>query len=112
MGKIDKKNLISTIISLVLGFALGFVTCLLINKADNNFSKYAGTYTTETWNGGTASIVLNKDGSCKLPSDYSNMPCTYQIEDGQVYFRGDTKNKYAIGETGIVYHDHKFVKLK
>ena len=114
MSKSTKNNtiIIATItgvIALVIGYILGaFIGFGGGDKANS----WAGTYTTETWNGHErVSLVLNNDGTCKLPKQ-ENTACTYEVKDGYVYFNGQTTSTTAIGETGLVYSDHNFTKLK
>lgn len=100
---------ITGVIALVAGYLLG---AFIGFGGGDSASKYAGVYTSETWNGNQrVSLTLNEDGTCSLPSQY-NTPCTYEIKDKKVYFNGENTSYATVGETGIVYHDNHFTKLK
>ena len=80
---------------------------------DNKQTKYVGTYTNDSWNGHErVSIILREDGTCELPSSFDEGSCTYEVRDGYVYFNNQATSTTAIGDTGLVYFDHKFTKLK
>ena len=109
MSKSTNKNTI--IIALVVGYLLG--AFIGFGGGGKTTASYAGTYTTTTWNGHNASLVLNADGTCKLPSQYPpDAPCSYVVKDGYVYFNGEATSDTAIGETGLVYKENNFTKLK
>ena len=98
------------VVALIMGYLLG--AFIGFGNGGSSNSKYVGTYTSDTWNGHErVSIVLNKDGTCKLPKQYDNT-CTYEVRDGYVYFNGQETSTTAIGETGLVYADNNFTKLK
>ena len=109
----NNKAIIIPVVVGVVALAVGYILGALIGFGGGNGSnsKYVGTYTNTSWNGGSASLVLNSDGTCKLPSQYDRS-CTYEIKDGYVYFNGQETSTTAIGETGLVYADHNFTKLK
>ena len=108
----NNKIIIVPIVVGAISLAIGYILGASIGFGGNSGSKYAGTYTNDTWNGHErVSLVLNKDGTCKLPKQYDTT-CTYEVRDGYVYFNGQTTSDTAIGETGLVYKDHNFTKLK
>lgn len=101
---------ITGVVALIVGYLLG---AFIGFGGGDTASKYAGTYTNDTWNGNQrVSLVLNKDGTCKLPHQYNGDTCTYEVKDGYVYFNGEATSDTAIGETGLVYKEHNFTKLK
>ncbi len=113
MSKPKNNTIIIATITGVIALLLGYILGAFIGfGGKDDTSKYAGTYTADTWNGHErVSLVLNKDGTCKLPKQES-APCTYEVKDGYVYFNGQEKSTTAIGDTGLVYSDHSFTKLK
>ena len=101
--------IITGVVTLTVGYILG---SFIGFGSNDSVSNYAGTYTNDTWNGHErVSLVLNRDGTCKLPKQENN-PCTYEVKDGYVYFNGQETSTTAIGEVGLVYLDHSFNKLK
>ena len=102
---------VTGLVTLVLGYILGATIGFSFGGNSGN-SKWAGVYTSETWNGNQrVSLTLNEDGTCSLPSQYNN-PCTYEVKGNKVYFNGENTSYATVGETGIVYHDNHFTKLK
>ena len=113
--KNNAKNIVATIIliivSVTFGYFLGSLFGIDFGTSEDN-SKWAGTYTTDKWYGhGAGTLVLNKDGTCKLPTAEGEH-CTYKVKDGYVYFNGIGSSSTAIGENGIVYNGFRFEKLK
>lgn len=108
----SKTPIIATavgVVALVVGYILG--ATIGFGKIGGKPS-YVGTYTYDKWNGNQqVSLTLNDDGTCKRPS-YGNDPCTYEVKGNQVYFNGEGYSYATVGETGIVYHDSLFIKLK
>lgn len=113
--KNNTKNIAATIVLVVISVAFGYFLWSLFGidfGTSEDSSKWAGTYTTEKWYGdGAKTLVLNKDGTCKLPTGEGEH-CTYKVKDGYVYFNGIGTSSTAIGNDGIVYNGFRFEKLK
>lgn len=108
-------GVVALVVGYVLGATIGFGGS---NNSSNNGSngdskpKWVGIYTNDTWGGhDRVSITLNADGTCKRPS-YGGGECTYEVKDDKVYFNGYEDSYATLGDTGLVYNDHLFVKLK
>lgn len=96
--------------NLIIGFCFGAMIGWPFESSPN--SKWAGTYTTDSWNGNhSEKLVLNEDGTCERPRQESS-PCTYKVVGNKVYFNDEDRTYTTLGETGLVYNDTAFTKLK
>lgn len=117
MSKPAKNNTIiiatvTGIVAIVAGYLLGaFVGFGGKGGSVSNSPDYAGTYITSSWNGRSGTLVLNSDGTCKLPSQF-DPTCTYEVKDGIATFNGDVHYQATLGNEGLVYMDAYFTKLK
>lgn len=117
---------LSKAIIVILIIALGIMTYLYITeraKNNNPETNVVGTYYNTDWNGRSATLVINEDGTCKYPTGSSG---TWQLKDnyiemnlGTVDYTGvykggtiqDDIHKATIMNNGVMLHDHFFEKM-
>lgn len=105
------------IIIAVLSVVIVVLLFMLISTGNINFisnNKAVGVYHNNNWNNHEATLVLNKDMTCKYPTGAT--ACKWTISDNTIKIilsseYGDSEHIATLTNNGIVLHDHLFIKL-
>lgn len=87
------------------------------SNSSDEVNSVIGIYHNDNWNGREATLVLNKDNTCKYVIEYTGDRCVWLMVDSEVVFvltdeDGDvSKHNAAIVNDGLILHEHFFKKM-
>lgn len=116
--------LLIAIISGLIGYIIGDKLSDNQNSNSSSNKSLVGTYYCQDWNGSTATLVLNEDGTCKYPTGSKGKWKTSE-NTVEIYLRNYTaeysnsnndsdysdKHEATIVNNGIILHDKFFSKM-
>ena len=103
---------------LIIGFLAGYLVAmqnpgraiLTDNGLRKNSSQAIGSYKSDSWNGGSAALVLKNDGTCLYPTGaYGTW--TQENKKIKILLDGASVHTAELVEGGIILHEKFFEKV-